>query len=304
MISETETNGLFWVYCIVISIFSGISVTGLVYTLLKALSSGAKEYTGEYSISTAKQFEDIFLFIPAKRIAEIGWISALVLFIVVFLLVGNIYSLEGLFLGFFLGSIAGIIGLNLPKFILKFLKKRRLEKFNLQLVDALLSMSNALKAGFSIMQAFESVVQTGENPIAQEFELFLQQTRIGINFSDALKNLEKRVGSEDLSLMINAIETARKTGGSLTEVFESISATIRERIRIENRIRTLTAQGRLQGIVVGCMPAVILIALFIVRPGMLYQFTHSIVGISTICIVALLVFLGALWIRKIINIDI
>ena len=81
-------------------------------------------------------------------------------------------------------------------------------------------MSNALKAGFSITQAFESVVKDGENPIAQEFDVLLQQTRVGVSFSDALVNMEKRVGSDDLSLVVVAIETARKTGGNLTEVFE------------------------------------------------------------------------------------
>jgi tight adherence protein B len=191
-----------------------------------------------------------------------------------------------------------------PVQLLLALKRRRLRRFNVQLGDTLISMSNALKAGFSITQAIETVVKDGENPIAQEFDLFLQQTRVGVNFSDAITNLEKRVGSEDLTLVVQAVETARRTGGNLTEIFEKISHTIRERQRIENRIRTLTAQGRLQGIVVGIMPLIIAVALLIVDPGLMLPFIHSTVGISVFVLVGLLILAGALVIRKIVNIDV
>ena len=165
-------------------------------------------------------------------------------------------------------------------------------------------MSNALKAGFSITQAFESVVKDGENPIAQEFDVFLQQTRIGVTFSDALDNMDQRVGSNDLTLVVQAIEAARKTGGNLTEVFEKISATIRERMRIEGRIRTLTAQGRLQGIIVSIMPIVIGVALMIVDPQMAAPFFQSAAGFFVMAAVAVLIALGGLVIRKIVNIDV
>jgi tight adherence protein B len=165
-------------------------------------------------------------------------------------------------------------------------------------------MSNALKAGFSITQAFESVAKEGEQPIAQEFDMFLQQTRLGVNFSDALTNMEERVGSADLSLVVNAIETARKTGGNLTEIFEKIASTIRERMRIENRIQTLTAQGRLQGLIVSMMPIVIGVALSIVDPAMMLPFLHSMTGLMIIATVIFLILCGGLVIRKIVNIDV
>jgi tight adherence protein B len=165
-------------------------------------------------------------------------------------------------------------------------------------------MSNALKAGFSITQTFESVARDGENPIAQEFDVFLHQTRVGVSFSDALHNLEERVGSDDLKLVVLAIETARQTGGNLTEIFEQISTTIRERMRIENRIRTLTSQGKLQGIVVGAMPLVIGLVLTILDPGMMIPFFHSIVGIIIIAAIIMLVSMGGMIIRKIIRIDV
>ena len=122
----------------------------------------------------------------------------------------------------------------------KWLNARYVRKFDEQLTDALGTMSNALRAGFSISQAFESVAESGTQPIAGEFALLLQQLRVGMSFDDALASLEKRIGSEDLTLVVTAIDIARKTGGNLTEIFDSISDTIRARMRIERKVRTLT----------------------------------------------------------------
>ena len=116
--------------------------------------------------------------------------------------------------------------------------------------------------------------------------------------------MDDRVGSQDLSLVAMAIETARKTGGNLTEILEAISKTIRERMRIENRIKTLTSQGRLQGIVVGAMPIVICLALLVVDPGTMKPFLYSLTGLVVMLIVGILILCGALLIRKIINIDV
>jgi tight adherence protein B len=188
--------------------------------------------------------------------------------------------------------------------LVRILKARRLKKFNNQLVEALSAMSNSLKAGFSITQSFESIARDGQSPIAQEFGAFLQQTRVGVSFSDALENLQERVGSDDLNLVCMAVETARQTGGNLTGIFEQIAMTIRERFRIENRINTLTAQGKLQGIVVGAMPLIIGAALMIVDPGMMIPFLRSMMGLSIIVIVAVLLTFGGLIIRKIVRIDV
>ena len=209
-----------------------------------------------------------------------------------------------MFRGLIIGGTTAVLMLALPRRILVMLKTKRLQRFNEQLVDALMSMSNALRAGASIMQAFEHIVKQGLNPIAQEFSLFLQQTRVGVKFEKALGNLEQRVNSEDLTLMIRAIEIARQTGGNLTEVFDKIAAVIRERIRIQGRILTLTSQGRMQGIVVGLMPVALVFALFLLDPTMMTAFFTSSAGILTGCLALFLELIGALLIRKIMRIDI
>ncbi|MDD4872142.1 MAG: type II secretion system F family protein [Kiritimatiellae bacterium] len=289
---------------LIVPFLFAVSLAGLTYVLMRSTFSGAEQYTGSYSEQMARQFEEVFMFVPPQQIARMGWAAAVISFIAIFLLIGGFSSKTGFLAGTLVGLLVAVPALYTPKFLLRFLKNRRLLKFNLQLVDTLVNMSNALKAGFSITQAFESIVKEGEMPIAQEFDMFLQQTRLGVNFSDALTNMEQRVGSDDLSLVVNAIETARKTGGNLTEIFEKIASTIRERMRIETRIQTLTAQGRLQGIIVSLMPVVIGVALSIVDPGLMMPFLHSMSGMLIIVGVVILIVCGGLVIRKIVDIDV
>lgn len=283
---------------------TGLCFALLAYVLFRAFSSGAESYTGQYSDATARQFEDIFLFIPARRIAEAGWACGIAAFLLFTLLLFNPKQPGLTAIGIAVGIVAGAGAFQIPKQILVLLKERRRRRFNEQLVEALGQISNALKAGFSITQAFETVVANGENPIAQEFEVFLQQMRVGIGFSDALSNLDHRVGSEDLELVCSALDIARRTGGNLTEIFDKISVTIRERMRIERRVMTLTAQGRLQGVIVGAMPIVVGVAMAVFRPEIMMPYLKSPNGMAAIAAVIVLLTLGALMIRKIIRIDV
>jgi len=281
-----------------------LSFGGLAFVLLRAFGAGAQAYSGAYSEQTSRQFEDLFLFIPPRRLSEIGWVCATAVFLVINAVFFNPANVPATLLGIALGLAGGAAALFAPNQLLRILRDRRRRRFNLQLVDALSHMSNALRAGFSINQSFETVVQNGENPIAQEFEVLLQQLRLGMGFHEAMQSLEQRVGSEDLTLVITTIDIARKTGGNLTEVFDRISLTIRERMRIENRVRTLTAQGRLQGIVVGTMPILLAIILTVIKPGMMLPFYQSRAGVISIAAVILMLVCGGLLIRKIIRIDV
>lgn len=280
-----------------------LSLGGLTYFILQSFQSTAQEYASAYAESTTRQMEDLFLFIPARRILELAYASSAVCFMLGFLLVGGVGRWAFL-VGVFFGLVCAVIGWNIPRTVLKIMKKRRLQRFNLQLVDCLVNMSNALKAGFSIQQALELIVKEGQNPISQEFSTFLHQMRVGMSMEDGLESLQSRVGSQDLALMVSAVEIARQTGGNLTEVFEKIAHTIRERMRIELRIRTLTAQGRLQGVVVGLMPLLLGVAMFFLDPAMMMAFFHSWLGMAVMIAVGVLEILGILVIRKIIHIDV
>lgn len=186
----------------------------------------------------------------------------------------------------------------------RWLDRRRREKFNSQLPVALATMSNALRAGFSISQAFDSVVEVGDAPMSEEFAILQQQLRIGMTFEDALESMAQRVGSDDLTLVTTAILISRKTGGNITEIFDKISETIRGRMRIERRVKTLTAQGRMQGIIVSLMPVFLGIVMTILKPEMMIPFFCSLTGLVCCVVAILLIIVGWLVIRKIITIDV
>ena len=186
----------------------------------------------------------------------------------------------------------------------KWLDRRRREKFNAQLPEALATMSNALRAGFSIAQAFDSVVEQGGKPMSEEFAILQQQLRVGMSFESALESMSERVGSDDLTLVTTAILISRKTGGNVTEIFDKISETIRGRMKIERKVKTLTAQGRLQGIIVSAMPILLGIAMCVLKPKLMIPFLTSMTGIICVAVMTVLIVLGWMMIRKIIKIDV
>lgn len=186
----------------------------------------------------------------------------------------------------------------------RYLDARRRQKFNEQLPEALATMSNALRAGFSISQAFDSVVEQGEKPMSEEFAILQQQLKVGMSFEDAIESMSERVGSDDLTLVTTAILISRKTGGNVTEIFDKISETIRGRQKVERKVRTLTAQGRLQGLIVSALPVFLGLAMLALKPEMMMAFIFSFTGVISIVAMIVLITFGWLMIRKIIKIDV
>ena len=281
-----------------------LSFSGLAYAFMAVLREGAESYRTAVSGRASRDLADLFYFIPPERIGEIAWTAAAVLFLLFFLMASSFNTAYGVGQGVLAGLLAAGLVLASPHFVIRWLRARRLHKFNDQLVDALMTMSGALKAGSSINQAIEHVVRQSAPPISHEFGFFLHQVRVGVKFEEALRNLEKSVGSEDLCLMVCAIELARQTGGNLAAVFAQISAPIRERTRIQARIRALTSQGRMQGIVIGLMPVALALVMLVIEPGLMKAFFSSFAGVAATAVVILMEIAGGLIIRKIINIDV
>lgn len=186
----------------------------------------------------------------------------------------------------------------------RYLDGKRRAAFNQQLPEALATMTNALRAGLSVSQAFDSVIEQGENPMSEEFAILQQQLKIGMSFEEALESLSQRVGSDDLTLVTTAILISRKTGGNVTEIFDKISETIRGRMKIGRKVKSLTAQGRLQGIVVSVMPIFLGVAMTILKPKLMIPFLTSPAGALSVALMLVLIVLGWLMIRKIIRIDV
>jgi tight adherence protein B len=168
--------------------------------------------------------------------------------------------------------IGAIIGFFIPRFYVKRQQRIRLNKFNDQLSDMLNLMVNGLRAGYSTMQAMEAVSRELPAPISDEFHRVVQEMQIGIPMEKALDNLLRRIPSDDLDFVITAINVQREVGGNLSEILDTISFTIRERVRIKGEIRVMTAQVRTSGTVLSLIPVFLAIALWFISPEYIGSF--------------------------------
>ncbi|HEX5807925.1 MAG TPA: type II secretion system F family protein [Anaerolineales bacterium] len=168
--------------------------------------------------------------------------------------------------------IGAVIGFFAPRFYVKRQQRVRLNKFNDQLGDMLNLMVNGLRAGYSTMQAMEAVSRELPAPISDEFHRVVQEMQIGISMEKALDNLLRRIPSDDLDFVVTAINVQREVGGNLSEILDTISFTIRERVRIKGEIRVLTATVRTSATVLSLIPVFLTIALWFVSPEYLMSF--------------------------------
>ncbi len=155
-------------------------------------------------------------------------------------------------------------GGSVPLIFISRKKNKRYKDFNSQLGDATALISNSLKVGHSFLQAVDSVVREMPDPIADEFGKLLNEMRLGVQTEESLYNLMDRVVSKDLELMVTAIMVQRQTGGNLSSILDQITLTIRDRVRIKMEVRTLTAQGRLSGIIVALLPVLLGVAIALI----------------------------------------
>ncbi len=185
-----------------------------------------------------------------------------------------------------------------------YLKKRRIRKFNSQLVDALTTMSNCLKAGLSLPQAIEMVEKEMNPPISEEFGTVNREHRMGVSLEEALLHLSDRIKGSDTELLVTSTTIAHQLGGNLAEIFEQITATIRERNRIQGRIETLTAQGKMQGAVVSALPVALGLVLYFLTPDTLSLLFTTQIGQLLVGIFIFLEVFGWILIRRIVTINV
>jgi tight adherence protein B len=204
-----------------------------------------------------------------------------------------------------------VLGFVLPRLWLGRRKASRLNQFNKQLPDTITLIANALRAGSSFLQSIELVVRESRPPISIEFGRVIREVNLGLPFDTALDNMVKRVKSEDFELMATAIAIQHQVGGNLAEILDSIAFTIRERVRIKGEIRTLTAQQRMSGYVVGGLPIVLALFIYVVAPNFftpMFQKPPEVIGIPTgvilIGVAGVMMAIGFVFIRKIVDIEV
>jgi len=201
-----------------------------------------------------------------------------------------------------LAPVVGISFSGLPFMWLLFRRKRRLAKFASQLSDSLELIARALRAGHSLAAGFQLVAQEGSDPIASEFGRVFEEQNLGIPFEEALENITERVPNLDLKFFVTAIILQRQTGGDLAEILDKIGRLIRERYKILGQVQALTGEGRLSGVVLLALPPVLFVTVYRMNPEyMMLLFTDEL-GKKMLLFGVISQILGALVIRKIVNI--
>ncbi len=218
------------------------------------------------------------------------------LFFTLFTLMGSVL------MGIIFGIIFLFIAWQLPKPLMNTLVQRRRNKFQSQMVDGLNLMASGLRAGLSLPQSFGMVVEELPNPIAQEFNLVLQQNRLGISLDESLENMNQRLELEDVQMFTTSINILRETGGNLSETFDTISDIIRERVRLQQKIASYVAQALMQGRVLCLMPFLLLIMLGASNPEAVKLLFSTPIGIGIFIVVIGLVLLGGFFMSKIVKI--
>ncbi|MDR3607407.1 MAG: type II secretion system F family protein [Oligoflexia bacterium] len=277
----------------------GISIFGVSYKYntqfldwLRFQSLGTRDYIVE-------KLGLMFIDIPAHRILIGLFCMSFGLGSVVFLA-----FLPNLFPGLMFGALATVLGWKAPKPIVDWIYRRRVKKFVIQMVDALSLMSNGLKSGLSVVQSLGIVTQEMPNPIQQEFNLILSQNKLGVSLEEAFSALAVRVKSDDVQMFVTSVNILKETGGNLAETFDTIVTTIRDRIKVEQKIDALTSQGFMQGMFAMAIPPILGAFFYQTDPDYMRPLFTTVLGwIAVMSIIGLEV-IGFFVIMKIVKIDV
>jgi tight adherence protein B len=229
---------------LLIAILLTAALTLLAVGMYPFLSSKLGGWHVKREQAIVKELDKNFYDLGRERIMRLQFILPLVLGILAFVF----------FQSFLMAIFGAVFGLFIPGLLLKIRAGQRRNKFNNQILDAIMVLSSSLKGGLSLLQALEVLTEEMPAPMSQEMGLVVRENKMGVSLEDCLVHLNKRMDMEELHLVVNSILVARETGGDLTKVLARLSITIRDNRKLKDSIKTLTLQGRLQGIIMSALP--------------------------------------------------
>jgi tight adherence protein B len=207
-------------------------------------------------------------------------------------------------LGIVTGLLVGVVVWVMPRPIVNMMYQKRVDQFVNQMVDGLGLMSNGMRSGLSVSQSLGLVVQEMPNPIKQEFELILSKNKLGRSLEEAFVDLSQRVVSDEVEMFVTAVNILKETGGNLAETFDTISTLIRERIKVENKIKAMTAQAFWQGIILMCVPPFMAVNMSQSDPETMKPMFETPSGWAALAAVVVLEIVAYVVIKKVTKIDV
>ena len=269
------------------------SFVAVLYNILIFGRSRFFDFRTRYVGQTAKDLDLLYLEMEAEKFWVFTLLSMVLIGLVGLILNANILMMVGLM----------AIGFLIPRMVITILRRRRISKFNEQLVEVVELIANSLRVGFNFHQSMKMVVDEMPPPISQEFNLVLRQNRLGTPLHRALEKLNHRLKSEDLNVIVTAVNIAQTVGGDLSDIFTRITETIRKRNLSMRKMESLTTQGKLQGLILSLLPFVVFGILYAWDPSYLRPLFSCREGLTLITMVLALEAIGIFFIMRIVNLD-
>ncbi len=278
---------------VAVHLFVFCAVFYLVYSFLSDIGSAAAELQEKHGTDVDTTFSELYISLPPQHFLSVKLACFAILFFIGYVLVDEK-----------VGLAMGAFGFFIPVLILNKVKAKRQLLLEEQLVDGLELLKNGLKSGLTIQQATELLVKEFPPPLSQEFSLVLAETRLGVDFIQALHNMANRLNSNIVQILASGVAITKKCGGDLTEIFSNLADTIREQSKIDGKLKAVTAQGRTQGLVLGVMPFALLVVMFFIDRNHVETLFGNQIGVYAFVGVIFMVLIAQLWIRKLLDIDV
>lgn len=277
---------------VVIMVFLCVALGGFL------LARSSTVFWGRYQDAFTEQarfnLADMFMFMDPRNLWRLNATALVLVPLVLWMLFGNpllaILALAAVWL--------------LPKKVYGWMRQRRIDKIQQQMPDGLMMVAGSMRAGLGFTPALESLARDIEPPLSQEFALVLREQRMGVKLEEALEHFNDRVPVQDIALFVSAVAISREVGGNLAESMASLADTLRRRLIMEGKVKSLTAQGRLQGIVMAMMPVGLIGFLSFAYPATMHDMYHTKIGWAVMAVAAVMEYLGYRMCRKITSIDI
>lgn len=289
-LQNLATNTLFWLA--LLAVFGCCLIVGWLLTQKSEVFLG--EYEAVFKETATGNLNDMFLFIDPHQLFIANLIALVCLPLFTLMLTGD----------FIIALVMALIVMIIPWMIYRNMKKKRLRMFEKQLPDALVMISGSLAAGASLNMALQAIVNEQPAPLSQEFMLFTREQRIGVDFDTSLRNMERRLPLQDFLMFTSAMRISREVGGDLGEVLTTLAETLRRKATMEGKIESLTAQGRMQGIVMTGLPLLLGGLLFLMEPTAMSKLFTTTLGWVLVAVVVVMETLGYIFIRKVTTIDV
>jgi tight adherence protein B len=281
---------------------SAVSVTLLAWFAIDVGTATLAQYRASFTERARFQAQEFFLLIDPRKLFVANLAVMALGGVLVWLITGSAMVAIPAFFALAL----------LPRLLYAWMRRRRLQRFEEQLPDALMMLAGGLRAGVGLSSAIRQLVAEAEPPISQEFILMLREQRLGVTLQQSLGNLARRVPTQTTTLVptqtttlvVSAMRIAAETGGGLAETLERTAHTIRARLQMEGKIRALTSQGKLQAWVVGALPLLLMFVLNKMEPVAMAELWHTRLGWAVLALIAFLEFMGVYVIRRIVSIDV